>query len=159
MTTIIATPDALYSDSLITGNPVAFKSEKLYRVGRSIIGAAGSTMLINGWLDAYRRRRKYKIPLGLSEEDLDLNVLIVNKKGIWHMDETLAVDRVKEPFMTIGSGAQAAFAVLRYQQRHSIPYDYKLAIEIASEIDEATRLPLQVIYLDPKRGNDVPTSL
>lgn len=155
MTTIIATPYALYSDSLITGNPVAFKSEKLYRIGDSIIGCAGTTYLINDWLDARRKRKKFRMPEHFEKpEDKDLNVLIINKAGIWHMDEDLAVDRVNEPYMVIGSGAQAACGALRQQSRlgHLLDggYDFKTALEIAAEIDECTRLPMQVLYLNKK---------
>lgn len=158
MTTIIATPDALYSDSLITGNPIAFKSEKLYRIGDSIIGCAGTTYLINDWLECRRKRKKFKMPTKFeSPKDKDLVVLIVNKKGIFHMDTDLSVDPVNEPYMAIGSGAQAACGALRQQAKYGasrenpFAYDFKVALEIAAEIDECTRLPMQVMYLDPKR--------
>lgn len=166
MTTIIATPDALYSDSLMTDTAIAYKCEKLFRIGKAIIGCSGDTVLINGWLDAYRKHRKYKIPKDHPKEDLQLSVLIVNKKGIWLIEEDLAVDKVNEPYMAIGSGSLAAYGALRQQYRvalgqsrcdpeklspHNFMYNFKEAIEIAAEADECTRLPMQVMYLNPKR--------
>lgn len=157
MTTIIATANALYSDSLITDTAVAFQSNKLYRIGTSIIGASGDTGLINGWLEARRKHRKYKIPKDWPEKDKEISVIVVNKKGIWMIEEDMSEDKVNEPFIAIGSGALAACGALRQQSitQNVSPeftkYDFKTAIEIAARYDEATRLPMQVLYLDPKR--------
>lgn len=157
MTTIIATPYALYSDSLITDTTVAFQSNKLYRIGTSIIGASGDTGLINGWLEARRKQRRYKIPKAWPEKDKEITVIIVNKKGIWLIEEDMTGDKVDEPFIAIGSGALAACGALRQQaitqnvSPQFIVYDFKTALEIAAKYDEATRLPMQVLYLDKKR--------
>jgi len=159
MTTIIATTDALYSDSLSGGGDLAFKTDKLYRIGKrnsKIVGCAGNSEVIHMYLDALRKRHKFAVPKHVAEDDRRLSVLIVSKEGIFHAEENGVLEPVREPFVAIGSGGKIAMGVLTKISRSGkilTHEDFKEAIEIASIFDENTRLPMQTMYLDPKRTN------
>lgn len=148
MTTIIATPTAIYSDSNVNAEGSVFRAKKIYRIRNKLVGCAGDNGPITAFLDALRKGRKPKMPDSLPEDGRDLSALVVDKKGIWHFDDAFTADLVLEPFMAVGSGGDAARGAM---MAGATP---EQAIEIACQIDNGSRGPIQVLLLADMEDND-----
>jgi hypothetical protein len=141
MTTIIATPTAIYSDSNVVDSNAVFKAQKIFRFRNRLVGCAGDADMCLAFQEGMRLGRKPKIPPKTDEEERNFNALVVDKKGIWHFDSTFSGDLVLEPFMAVGTGADAA----RGAMMHGASPEQ--AVEIACRIDSNSRGPVQVLTL------------
>lgn len=144
MTTILATPTAIYSDSNVVDVTAVFKAKKIFKFRGKLVGCAGDADLCSAFQEAMRLGRKPKVPPSV-DPDRAFNALVVDKKGIWHFDDTFTGDLVQEPFMATGTGGDAARAAM---MAGATP---EQAVEIACQIDSGSRGPVQVLYMvDPK---------
>lgn len=150
MTTIVATPQALYSDSNVTDGTAVFSAQKIYRLRGKLVGCAGDGPMIGFFLDAFKRGTKrvkmspeYKA--SIPEDERDFSALIVDEHGMWHLDNTFTADLVQELFMAVGTGADAARGAM---MAGATPEE---AIEIACKIDSASRGPVQALFLKVQR--------
>ena len=146
MTTIIATPSAMYSDSNVVDGTSVFKAQKIYLIRGKLVGCAGDNPMVFYFLDAFRRgtkrvRMSAEQKVAIPESDRDFSALIVDDQGIWHLGSDFTADLVQEPFMAVGSGGDAARGAL---MAGATP---EQAIEIACQIDSDSRGPVQVLQL------------
>lgn len=137
MTTIIATPDALYTDSLCTYT-VSFRVRKAVRIGDSLYGAAGddldSFIKVMEWLRGEEPRPK--LP---SDEMFDM--IEVSQAGIFTWSRQLRRVKVRERYYAIGSGAQYAIGAM---DTGATP---EKALKVAAKRDGATGLPIFKLVL------------
>lgn len=149
MTTILATHDAIYSDSNVDFDGAVFSSDKIFRFRGKLVGCAGDSDMIEAFQNAMKAGRKPKVPPlipGIDASDRSFNALVVDKDGqIWHYDSNFSGDVVREEFMGVGSGGSLARAAMK---AGATPED---AIRIACEIDSGSRLPVQCLLLHPEK--------
>lgn len=149
MTTIAANLECMSADTRVsceTGQH--YPATKIFRVGESLFGTAGHSMMcliMIDWLKTNRnRQRLYK---EWSEENYyreEVWLLELNPRGLflwdgWGVPEPILTDR-----MAIGSGAKSALAALTLG---STPEN---AVKIAAGIDIYTNPPIQTEWLLPK---------
>lgn len=148
MTVVVGVVGALYSDSRITatdqkGASTLFSSVKLYRKKNAIIGLAGDSALCDKALKWYGTKRKF--PKRLPGEELEM--IVVDEKGMVYYDEDGGRNPILDPFYAIGSGAAAALGAL-----HAGATPEK-AVEIACKVDPGCGLPLQILRLSECDGS------
>lgn len=130
MTTIVADARAgiMASDSLWTDDTVIGSVRKVWRVRGDLVGFAGDVGTITQSLAWFRSGFDGDPPEG------NATALILRKTGIYTW--TAEDGEVKEDasFFAIGSGGQAARAVLATMERLRVPLDCRLAVRLASTI-------------------------
>lgn len=138
MTVIVATPKAMYSDSLCTSGETNFPSIKVYRVRGELIGVAGTVSHIEHFMRWYMGTRRK--PLDVADKD-DFSAVVVNRKGIWDFHGGTMPDRVLRDYHGIGVGWAAAHAALLCGKS---PTE---AIEVACKVTHLCSLPVQEFKL------------
>lgn len=137
MTTVIATRDSMYTDTLC-GYTVPFKTRKYARIGTSVFAGSGDLDDIIKFFDW--RRAGGDAP---NFED-PLDVLEVCHEGIFIWGKKLTRLWINQAFYAVGSGSQyamgAMFAGATPQQ----------AIKISAQLDEGTSLPIEIVKLTEK---------
>ena len=105
MTTVVATREGIYTDTLCTYT-VPFKTRKHERVGGSVYGGAGN---LDDLLKFFAWRRE-----GGDQPSLDesIDILEVCNEGIFMWDKQFARMWVNEDAYAIGSGAQYAMGAM-----------------------------------------------
>ena len=134
MTTIIAVRGVgMYSDSKCTSD-VNFSTRKLHRVGKAIIGGAGTLADILKFVEWVKGGGKGKCRLK------GASAIVINKRGIFvhdgsHRDGFEVLDDV----YAIGSGSIAALSAMRHGASP------KNALKAAAEFDSATGGKMQFL--------------
>lgn len=129
MTTIIGTQTTLYADSCTSEDGKIFNSRKLYRMGRSVFGIAGDCKSEGLFLEWYPRRAKHEIP----NYDADsIDVLEVNKDGLWLWNNGNAPFRIDSPFYSIGSGSKYALTAMHLGRTPEGAMDIACLLDINS---------------------------
>lgn len=123
----------LVTDSKCTSGSVWSPTTKAWRHGREIIGVAGELRQAKKWLDWYTKGKRG--PLGKLE---DFEALILREDGLYHVTEGGYEHKEDRGFYAIGSGQQAALAVL------IAGLGPEKAVEIACQIDLGSGGDLQV---------------
>lgn len=140
MTTVIATNDALFTDTLC-GYTVPFQASKSARIGDSIYGCAGDDLddfiLFLAWLRG--DTPKPKLPKGN-----DFDVLEVSPDGIFLWSKKMTRVQVHESRYAVGSGGQYAIGAMEHG---ATP---EQAIIIAAKFDPNTRPPIECVKLGRK---------
>ena len=143
MTTIVATKDAIYSDSNVVDGTAVFKAVKIFRIRGKLVGCAGDNLMITAFLDQMRKGvKKLRPPKDAPPDEKDFSGLVVDASGIHHYDSSFTEDVVLEPFMAVGTGGDAARGALH---AGASP---ELAVEIACQIDSGSRGPVQTLQLN-----------
>lgn len=127
MTTIIATREALYTDSLCNYT-VPFRVRKSARVGAAIYGASGDD------LDSFIKFIEWlrdEAPKPKMPGDEDFDVLEVSKGGIYLWSRQLTRTRVREKCYAIGALDAGATP--------------EKALALAAKRDSGTRLPMHIL--------------
>lgn len=135
MTTIIATREAIYADTLCA-HSVPFHFKKIVRIGNSIFAGAGTWTHIDRFMEWRRGGEKPEYP-----PDADFDVIELNKNGIWMHDQDLYPFRIKEKVYAIGTGAEYAMGAI------SMGATPKQALQIAAKYDPDTQLPIDIMRL------------
>lgn len=141
MTTIAANRKCMASDKKCTDDGTFFRNRKIRRVGDVIVGAGGDGGAIGKffvWFEA-----------GADPEDLPkygkdeaLVALVLTPAGLFTYDTSGVREEIEDDFYACGSGKQAALAAMH------LGCDPKRAVEIASLVDDATGLGVDVLELD-----------
>lgn len=136
MTTIIATEDGIWGDTLISFNP-AFTSEKLFRIGSSIYGVAGN---FANCIRFINYRTDGKLPK-FSKDEFD--ALELNDDGLFLWTSELVPMKINDEYYAIGSGASFALGAL------DMGADPDVAIRIASKRNPETNSKIDCLMLYP----------
>lgn len=134
MTTIIATRDGIYADTLC-GYTVPFKVRKYAKIGNSIFAGAGDLDDLTKFFDW--RRDGGEPP---SIED-GIDVLEVCDEGIFIWGKKFVRLHVNEEYYAVGSGAHYAMGAL------AAGCTPKQALSIAASLDSGTGLPIEFAKL------------
>lgn len=137
MTTIIATRQAIYTDTFCNYT-VPFKARKAIRIGNALYAGAGddldSFIKVVTWLRG--ESPKPKLP-----GDETFEMLEVNQDGIFLWSRLLTRTQVHEKYYAIGTGAQYAIGAMD----DGAPPER--ALKRAAGRDADTRLPIAVLRL------------
>ena len=110
MTTIVATRDGIYADSKCTVGELHYPEDKVYRIGKNLIGVAGDNAGIEVFLRWWCGNRKKPLELGKGQS---FTALVVSKHGIWIYGNCSLGDKLKRDWHAIGSGAGVAIGAIR----------------------------------------------
>lgn len=140
MTTIVVTRSLMAADSRVSvDTESAFRSQKkIRRFGDRIVGACGSSGAIQEFFKALEEGTQFK---GIAKNSLEFAGLILDRNGIWFVDDTGAVDSIDEPFYAIGSGAGVAIGAM------SLGATPLKALKVAAKWDTATGEPFTSLRL------------
>ena len=139
MTTVAADHRSriIVSDSKCTSGSVWSPTTKLWRHGRDLIGVAGDMRFARRWLDWYMKGKKGPVP-----KLEDFEAIVLRDDGVYHIPTSGYEHREEQGFFAIGSGQQAAMAVLK------LGLGAEKAVEIACQIDVDSGGDLQILRLD-----------
>jgi len=143
MTVIVATRDAMYSDSMCSVGDTSYPCEKIFRFRDELVGTAGNVRSIEKFMRWYKGGRSKMLEL---EADDQFAIMVLNKRGIFVYIDCSMEDRVTRDFHSVGSGSREALAAM------FAGADPKRAIEIACKVNNWCDTPVQAFSLDPKRN-------
>lgn len=149
MTTVACNRQEIAADSCFTFDYVGsgvFKTEKLYRVGKSIFseaGEGGTTTKIIQWIKDGQKRGNGKVPIFTKEEQGQGFVIELNKDGIFIWDHGLFPYPVLDDFIAIGSGRMVALYAMK-----ELKMTPEQAVREACKVDDATREPIHVMKVE-----------
>lgn len=161
MTTIVATPTAVYSDSCATGLTAQFSTMKTFYIKHEDqeFLAAGCGYLqeitfmakmiqVYGIEDLWKVNMMENWPPKIMKRAISDMVVVDREKRIWSLDQSMTPCLVNEDVWTDGSGGQWARAALDHGKT---PVE---AIEYAATRDPYTKAPVQVLKF-PRRPKAV----
>lgn len=135
MTTIAVKGDVMACDSrLCVGDRHYICDDKVVRVGDSLVGGAGKANDIDKFL-------AWLADKGDMPEIDDMDVLVLNSKGLFHYVNDCYATRVVGGCWAVGTGGQAAHAAMLCGKSP------KEAIELAKKCDINTGGPVRVYNL------------
>ena len=129
MTTIFACAKAgvMVTDSKCSSNEVWYPMTKVHRIGKELVGLAGSVKESIAWLEWYRGGKK-----GVRPKLENFQGLCLRPDGLYELGHDGLVQLVERGYHGIGSGGGYAVAA------HKAGVDPKRAVEIACEIDNGS---------------------
>lgn len=136
MTTIAANQKVMAADTRTVTGETWFRTSKIVRVGRSVVGVAGDSSAIEKFLRWYIGGRKKRERPEFRDSE-SFAALILDSRGMWHCDESLAFDRVNDDYFAIGTGAIAALVAM------DLGLDPVAAVEAACRRDANSGLPVE----------------
>lgn len=121
-----------------------YHADKIFRIGHSLFGTAGNGMQCLAFIEWAKSKR---IPAQLHKliGEYDREGIIIaelNPYGIFLWDGWGFPERVRDPFLAVGSGGMAALEAMRHGM------SAEDAIKRAMAHDECTGGEVQVCYLD-----------
>ncbi|HJV75467.1 MAG TPA: hypothetical protein VJ654_14670 [Noviherbaspirillum sp.] len=140
MTTIVCNRSGMAADRRISDMPM-FQAKKLFRVGGSLIGVAGSMDQCLRFVE-WRRNPEVR-PTFADSPSFSALELTSGGKILWWGSEMMPVE-ISEEFYAIGSGAPYALGAL------SAGKSLKEAVKIAARWNEATGPEVQTMNLRRK---------
>lgn len=139
MTTIIATKQGIYSDTLCSYT-VPFKVSKIAKIGKSVYAGAGAADDLHRFFDWVRSGGGDDVPA--FEEAID--ILECAPDGIFLYGKKFVRLRLEEEIYSIGSGCQYAMGAL------AMGATPEQAMEVAARLDPQTALPMEYVKLRGK---------
>jgi len=111
MTTICANRKTMAADTQVSMDGAKYHAVKIFRIGDSIIGAAGNAANCNIFIEWFRLGKPTEKP-ELTGEDDDKNVtaLELNPRGLFVYNGITEPDTLTDKFYAIGSGGSLALA-------------------------------------------------
>lgn len=134
------------SDTRCSSDNAMVSVNKIRRVGRSIIGAAGDWSDVLKFWDMIERKKKKDTGLN---ENSELEAIELHPSGIFLYDATGVRYSVKDEFFAIGSGGPYAMGAMAMG---ATPEE---AVAIASRFDPSTGGEVEVMQLRVSNGNKV----
>lgn len=157
MTTVIACRPlkTMVADTNVSHGEVSFKNrKKIQRVGKYIVGVAGdfshALRYAQTFMDKVREMDGRTVPL-LAAMDGEFELMVLSEHGLWIYGDDGTPIEVEEEWYVIGTGSVPARACLMTQERTCTAYDLQMAMEIACENDNNSRLPAVEITLGRKK--------
>lgn len=144
MTTIAVRNGIMAADSRVThdseaGGTRLFRTEKVFRKGKVLIGLAGESEPGLIFLDWYGTGKEP--PSILIAGDADFTALVLTRRGLYEYGKYCRPEKVLEPFYAIGSGCKAALGAMH------MGANAQTAVRIACKIDPYSAPPIVVMPL------------
>lgn len=129
MTTIAANAEqgVMVCDSRTQIDGMWWPAEKVFRVGRALIGGSGDSAAIRKFVAWYGTNRLSKPKLGDA-----FNALVLDDTGLYYWCATLVPEKLMRGFHAVGSGGAAALGAMLAGAT------CREAVHIASQIDTYT---------------------
>lgn len=124
MTTIVCDRFQISSDSFLTDDCTTTQVRKLFKFKEGVVGVAGGYEECHNFIKWMKNGRK-DIPPKMK----NVTAIALTKSGILVFDSSIKPYRVDDKFYAIGSGAQAALAIMHYGG------STKDAVRMASKVD------------------------
>lgn len=141
MTTIAWDGKTLAADSMVTGNGMRIgRITKAYRVGRLLVGLAGTVGLAQAFLHWLAEGAKGDPP-SMKAEDGDAEVMVVLPDGRIATFDKYGRDQMASTQYAIGSGGRFALGAM------AAGADARRAVEIASELDCFSGGPITTLVM------------
>lgn len=133
MTTIAANQKGMCGDTFVYNTATGYYTQKIVRVGDSLVGCAGPSELCQKFI-TWRIRGSKDPVWGLNTP---FEALILDKTGMYVYTTCTTPDRVKTPFFAIGSGRQYALGAL------ACGASLRDAVTAACRFDPYSKQPLE----------------
>ncbi len=133
------------ADTKVVHGETSYTTNKIRRVSRAIVGAAGCNADIELWMDWFEkwsRRAKRKPTKPTFSDDPEVEVLILTPQGLFISDEGCGFDEIKEAYYAIGTGRAQALVAM------DLGCDPPAAVEAAIKRDNNSGGSVQVISLN-----------
>lgn len=146
MTTVAVTREAMAADTRVVTGSSFYHANKIFRVGPSLLGTAGSGFACLAFVEWFKSPRRNPQVLHKMFGDYDRDDILIaelNPSGIFLWDGWGYPERINDSFYAIGSGAMAALEAMRNG------VDPDDAVRRAVAHDENTGAPVQLEYLLP----------
>jgi ATP-dependent protease HslVU (ClpYQ) peptidase subunit len=160
LTTVIACRSlkTMIADSNISHGEVKFKStKKVQRIGKYLVGVAGDYSHALRYAQAFAEKAKEMdgkaVPL-LEKMDGEFELMVLSEHGLWLYGDDGTPLEIEDEFYVIGTGTAWATSCLRTQELLCAAYNLEMAMEVACEFDNDSRLPAVTYTLGRKRKND-----
>lgn len=140
MTTIAANRKCMAGDQKVTDDDTYFRTRKIRRIGKCIVGAAGTGPACIKFLRWLEKADPNADPPKFGKDD-ELAALVLTPKGLFVYDTSCEPEEILDGFYAVGSGKQAALAAMH------LGCDPGKAVEIAATVDTSTGLPVEVLTL------------
>jgi hypothetical protein len=137
MTTIVATARGMAGDTFVYSQASGYYTQKIVRVGDSLIGCAGPSTLCQQFINW--RVKGLKGPVWSLNDPFE--ALILDKTGIYVFTTASVPDRVKTPFFAIGSGRQYALGAL------ASGASLRASVVVACKFDPYSKEPIETFKL------------
>jgi ATP-dependent protease HslVU (ClpYQ) peptidase subunit len=160
MTTILAYRNVMVADSRVSECGVAYRTRKLYSIGKMIVGCSGCSIYINEFVRQLREFdgdfSQLKAPKGIEAEDdegdPEFAALVLDESGLYVFGIDFVPDRVDGLYHAIGSGRKAALGALEVMRRLPvISVNPITAVEVACEVDIFSGGPVHFMSLDDEQ--------
>ena len=117
-----------------------FSATKIKVIGHQIVGCAGLVQDINKFM-RWLKDPTSEYPEFSDNDEKGFDAILLNKDGIFCYSSSCVGDKVDDPFLAIGSGGRAAKAAM------IMGASPRRAVEVASQCDKNTKLPVQRVIL------------
>lgn len=148
MTTLAFNRECMAGDTRVVTGASFYHSDKIYRIGNSLVGTAGNAHACLAFLAWFQSPRRNPVELqkqfGENHDRGDIWIAEINPGGIYLWDGWGYAERLNDPYYAIGSGAMAALEAMRQGMN---PEE---AVRRAITHDENTGSPIQVEFLLPE---------
>jgi hypothetical protein len=144
VTVIAANLREMAGDSRVTVGSVFYASDKIFQIGKSIVGVAGDANLTTKWL-AWFRKECPQDEVGMTlDDDHTFNAIVLNAGGLFVYGDCTEPDRLHDKCFAIGVGADIAMAAMALGKT---PTD---AVKLACKLDPMhCGLPVKTLSLYP----------
>lgn len=135
------------ADSRVNLGDSSYTTQKIWRIGDAVVGAAGASYYVMQFLEMIRdgeMRQFVRLPEDQDSETLEFEGMVLREEGIYVVDVTLTTDLIKDKYYAIGSGAGPARAAMMMKASPTT------AVKVAAQIDRGTGLPIKSIRLRRK---------
>jgi ATP-dependent protease HslVU (ClpYQ) peptidase subunit len=114
MTTIAANLSEMAGDSRVTVGSICYHTDKVFRIGDSIVGVAGDANNTTKFL-AWMRKECPPDEVGMIlDDEHTFSALVLNPRGLFYYCDCVEPDRVHDKCMAIGSGADIAVTAMHF---------------------------------------------
>ena len=144
MTVIAASLREMAGDSRVTVGSIFYTSDKIFRIGQSLVGVAGDANLTTKWL-AWFRRECPADEVGMTlDDDHTFNALVLNVSGLFVYGDCTEPDKLHDKYFAIGVGSDIAMAAMALGKT---PAE---AVKLACRLDPMhCGLPVKEMLLHP----------
>lgn len=144
MTTIAANLKMMAGDSRVVLGSTFYSTDKIFRIGKSIVGVAGDAALTTKFLAWFRKECPADEIGMMLDEDHSFNGLVLNADGLYVYGDCTEPDLLREKCFAIGVGADIALAAMKMGKT---PAE---AVKLACELSPMTSgPPVKELWLHP----------
>lgn len=142
MTVIAANRREIAGDSRVACGAIFYNSDKVFRIGDSLLGVCGDANYTTRFLEWFRKEcPPDEAGLTLDDEHT-FAALVLNPRGLFHYADLAPPDHLHDRFFAIGAGADVAMAAMAMGKS---PAD---AVRLACRLNPmACGLPVKVLQL------------